>query len=201
MTPLSAVALAAPFVRTAALSATALVATAVPAVAAQTSHHDPTGDVVLLGVEGDTVIPQPSWRQGDVKRIWARHGAHRVGVRLTLRELRRRTNNSFFFRFHVATGRFEAAGFTTHDAPSGVWFLISPNGEPTRCPRLRHRVDYASEALRISVPRRCLGLPARIRLGAGVQTAIDAAEQTRLDDAYSSGQVDHITFGPWLRRG
>jgi hypothetical protein len=172
-----------------------------PAVASQTSHHDATRDVVLLGIEDDTVTPQPSWKQGDIKQIRARHGAQRVGIRLNLRELRRHTNNFFFFRFHAAGGRFEVDGFTTHDHPRGLWYLISPNGEITRCPGLRHRVDYANERVRTSVPRRCLDRPARVRVGAGAQTWIDAAEQTRLDDAYSSGQVDHITFGPWLRRG
>jgi len=194
-------ALAAPAVRTTALTLTALVATALPAVAAQTLHDDATGDVVLLGIEDDNVTPQPSWRQGDIKKIRATHGAHRVRVRLTMREVRRRTSNSFFVRVRTATRRFEVAGFTAEELPRGVWFLISPNGQPRRCPRLEHHVNYGSEAVRISVPRRCLGGPARIRVGAGAQTSIDAAEQTRLDDAYSSGQVDHITFGPWMRRG
>ena len=187
--------------RTAALTAAALVATAVPAVASQTSHHDRTGDVLRIGVEDGSSTPQPEWAQGDVQRIRAGHRTHRVGARLALREVRRRTDNSFFFRIHTPEGRFEVDGFTSQDHPHGVWYLISPNRpRPTPCTGLRHRVDYRDERVSVSVPRRCLGRPARVRVGAAAQTWIDAAEQTRLDDAYSTGQVEHITVGPWLRR-
>src|SRR4051794_16964494 len=194
-------ALAGPAFSAAVLTATALIATAMPAVAAQTSHHDPTGDVVLLGVEDDSVTPQPSWRQGDIKRIRAAHLAHRIGARLAFREVRRGTTNFFFMRIHTARGRFEVDGFTSPDHPHGDWFLLGATGDAIRCAGLRHRVEYGNERVRASVPRRCIGGPARVQIGAGAQTFIDRAEQTRLDDAYSIGQVEHITFGPWLRRG
>ncbi len=77
---------------------------------------------------------------------------------------------------------------------------MSPSREgPVSCDGLRHRIDYTDEHVKVSVPRGCIRHPNRIRVGAHARTTIDAKEQGRLDDAYSTGQVERITLGPWLQ--
>jgi hypothetical protein len=176
--------------------------TALPAVAEQASHRDATGDVVLLGVEDDSVTPQPAWEPGDIKRVGVAHGTHRVRVRLAFRDVALRTDDAYFYRIRTPHRRFVLAGFTdAREDPQGEWFLLSPSRErPVSCAGLRHRIDYTNEQVKVSVPRGCIGHPARVRVGALARTTIDAKEQTRLDDAHSTGQVERITLGPWLRR-
>jgi hypothetical protein len=65
---------------------------------------------------------------------------------------------------------------------------------------LRHRVDYVNEQVEVSLPSRCIGGPARVRVGAAADTWIDAKEQTRRDDAYSTDRPERMTLGPWVRR-
>ena len=190
-----------PAIRIAALTAAALVATALPAAAAQTFHPDATGDVVLLGVVDDSVTPQPQWEPGDIRRIRVVHGAHRVRVRLGFHDVARRTDNSYWYRLRTPHRRFGLIGFTAQDAPRGEWFLLSGySGDPRRCAGLRHHVDYANERVEVSIPRRCLGHPRRVRVGATATTWIDAKEQTRIDDAYSTNEVERFALGPWVRR-
>ena len=188
-------------VRIAALTVAALVATALPAIAEETFHRDDTGDVLLLGVEDDSVTPQPAWEPGDIKRVGVTHGSHRVAVRLAFRDVAQGTDSAYFYRIRTPHRRFMLAGFTARDEPQGEWFLLSPSRErPVNCKGLRHRIDYANEQVKVSVPRGCIGHPDRVRVGAHARTTIDAKEQTRLDDAYSTGPVERITLGPWLRR-
>jgi hypothetical protein len=187
--------------RIAALTTAVLVVTALPAVAEQASHHDATGDVVLLGVVDDSKTAQPEWRPGDIKRIGVAHGTHRVRVRLNFRDVAQGTDGAYFYKIRTPQRRFELAGFTAQERPQGEWFLLNPSRQRSvSCAGLRHRIDYTNEQINVSVPRRCIGHPARVRVGAHARTTIDAKEQTRLDDAYSTGQVERITLGPWLRR-
>lgn len=200
MTPRVA-AISAPAVAVAALAAATLAAAALPAVAAQTSHRDATGDVVLLGVENDSVTPQPSWKAGDIRRIGVAHRVHLVSVRLGFRDVARRTSNSYSYHIRTPHRGFWLIGYTAHEEPQGSWFLIRPNrGTPLRCAGLHHRVDYANEKVKVSLPRRCIGVPARVRVGASATTWIDAKEQTRRDDAYSTNRAERTVLGPWLRR-
>jgi hypothetical protein len=191
-------------VSVAALTTAALVATALPAVAEQASHRDATGDVVLLGGEDGSVTPQPGWKPGDIERIDVTHGAHRVRVRLAFRDVARRTDDAYIYKIRTPQRRFWIDGFTDSSRPQGHFFLSTNRRKPPRCAGLRHRIDYTNEQVRVSVPRRCIGDPARVRVGAAVQTWIwtDDPDQdkSRLDDGYATGEVEGLPMGPWLRR-
>jgi hypothetical protein len=184
--------------RIAALTTAALVLTAPPAVAARTAHHDARGDVLRLNA---SVTPQPRWKPGDITQIRVAHRVHRVKVRLDFRDVSRGTSNFYAFKVHTPNGRFDIYGSTSPDQPQGQWQLVTRSGT-VPCPRLRHRVHYIKERVKVSAPRRCIIRPARIRVGATASTRMSGPkEKPRFDDAYSSGQIQRSKLGPWLRRG
>ena len=76
------------------------------------------------------------------------------------------------------------------------------------CNGLRHRIDYAANTVRISVPRRCLDRPRWVRVGAKtISLGVDRrGEVIRYDDALATGTdgratPSRITLGQRLQRG
>lgn len=172
-----------------------------PALADMKTHRDSIGDVILIGPEDGSLTPQPSWKGGDITRIRVAHRAARVVVRMAFRDVARRMSNSYFYRIKTPKEVFLVDGYTDADHPQGGWFVGSETRKKSvACPGLRHLVDYTTERVKISVPRACLRRPGRVRVGAFVQTWVDAKEQSRRDDGYSAEYVEG-TLGPWVRRG
>lgn len=166
----------------------------------ETGRTDASSDVVLLHPESDDVTVEEDWANGDITRLRAAHAMHRVKARVQFRDLRKKNVDTLN---HVARIRTDAAVFTVHVfAGTGSWdgqsFLA--RNRVVKCRGLEHDIDYAENTARISVPRSCLGRPKWVRIGAATSSFVDAAEESRFDDALSTGNADEVPDRPAMGR-
>ncbi len=117
----------------------------------------------------------------DITRVTVRHGAHRLVIRVTARNVSRDTDMGLS---KVATPRGRFNLFSVLDEPVTV---IQPAGPPreVRCPGLRTRRNVARDTVVVSVPRRCLGNPRWVRAGAVLYTPHPDVDHMRVDDGFS----------------
>jgi hypothetical protein len=196
----------------AALACTAaLVASGVaPATAADWIHEDAVGDVQTLTYDETTeeepdFVVDPDNANTDITRVMVRHRAHRVALRMTLRDIRRgsgaavfdiRTDGRDFFAI-------KSLGRNALDFAPG-WLLANTNGRPVRCPEARHYVKRTTEEAVVRIPRRCLGFPEWVRVGAGAQTLKETrmSFSVAIDDGLREGEFqDTLALSPRVFRG
>ena len=107
----------------------------------------------------------------------------------------------------IADGRdfmaVKSLGRTGRELFTG-WVLLNDRGRPVRCADARRYVDRETETAVARIPRRCLGFPEWVRVGAGAQTF----EETRrsfslaIDDGLLDGDfADRLTLSPRVLRG
>jgi hypothetical protein len=186
----------------------ALVASSAAAFAEAASHHDAIGDAYMV----NTGKAQPLWKPGDITAIRVAHREHRVTVRLTFRDLRHWGSdyNIDFEPPHATPDTaFRLSG--SNDPPTrpnqGTWLLRSGEDPVAiNCAGLRHRIDCTLNQVSVSVPRRCIGTPTRVRVAASVETSkllLPEGEVVlqRIDVAYTNRPGYTKTFGPFLGRG
>jgi hypothetical protein len=158
--------------RTLALLATAATVVglvAAPAAAERASYRDPadTGGASL----------------NDVRRVTLVHGAERVGVRVAVTDLRRRSaagpagltvridtrpdRNGAEFRF--TTGMYGGTDYQLMRIRNG-----RPVGEPLTCPQSVH-LDFAEDLVVLRAGDGCLGNPDRVRIGVKVTDLYDGS--------------------------
>ena len=77
----------------------------------------------------------------------------------------------------------------------GTAWLMGNRGQDRPC-RVRHRIDYARDVVRVSLPRTCLGSPRGLRFGLLTEHVRRTWRYAWLDDGLSP------TVGPveWTRR-
>ncbi len=182
----------------AAVAVTALGALApwVPAPAHATSE-DPTGDVVVRGVEDDSQTPDPDWDNGDIVATTPSYRGREVVVKVSFADLRKDVD-SFTHELRIKTRRheFQVLGFANEEKWRGRFFMFR-DGEQVRCSGLGHGIFYGMNELVVVVPRACLGRPAWVRVGWRTESWVDAAETTRADDASRDGSVGELPrLGP-----
>ena len=188
------------------MSAGVLVLTAItsmPAAAAENTHRDAKRDVVLqYSDDSDNTItkPRPLVRTGDIKLIRVTHSTSRLIVRVKFRAAPASATYGFDYRIDTSHHEFELVGGTAA-RPRGKWTLIDHTGKEVQCPGFRHRVNYSQNRVRVSIPRRCLSRPNKIRVGVLVETPAKVDGRYRFDWAYSKQAPDLFPYGPWLRHG
>lgn len=197
MVPVSALRL---FAHTVAL-ALAGVMTAVPAAAQQVTEHDGRGDMIRVDEGGSNPQPAPGADVGDVVRTSFRHGAGRVVVRVHLAALER-------------TGRRLTVWVDVQDRPGHTWFVgvqatrrdrsgrtivIDGRGRDVPCTP-SHRIDYAADTVRVSVPRGCLGSPARLRFRVLTEHVRNSWTYAWLDNGLAP-TMDDRRWTEWLAAG
>jgi hypothetical protein len=176
----------------AAMLAAACTMATTTAQAQQLERTDGTGDVVLRDPDSNQVTVEPDWANGDIVGLRVNHGPHRVKARLTFDELTRNVG-AIFHDFEIRTPRrhFSAQVLTNEDAWKGDSELWLP-GRPKDCDGLKHKVDYAQDVVRVWVPRKCLGSPRWVRVGAGTSTWREDDEsegiESRWDEALRTGE-------------
>ncbi len=174
----------------AAVALTALGAAApwVPVPAFATTP-DPAGDVVLRGVVDDSQTAQPDWDNGDVIGTTPSNIGHEVVVKVDFADLRTDVD-SITHELRVKTRRheYELFAFASEEKWKGQFVLLR-DGDRVRCHDLGHRVSYRDNEVDVIIPRSCLGRPGWVRVGWRTETWIDAAEETRADDALRDGAV------------
>ena len=166
---------------------------------------DPSGDVVKHDDVGDdsVTIVDPTWHNGDITRLRARHRHHRVTARLTFAALEAGSRKPWTyhrFLFVTDSGGHELRGTVGVDGGGGqgTWEL---DGRRVTCRGLRHAIDYRADTVRVSVPRSCLGRPTWVRVGGSTASWSEAQETYRSDDGLSTGEnatLDPDAPGPLL---
>jgi hypothetical protein len=200
--PTIVVAMSAPrrLVRTVLLSL-ALVLPAVPAAAQQVTELDARGDMIRVQEGGADPQPAPTAAVGDVLRTTFRHGPARVVVRTRLAALRR-SGRVFTLWVDVQDGarRLTTVGVkATRRDRSGHTIVMDDHGRDLPC-TAAHRIDYAADTVQVSLPRRCLGDPARLRFRLLTEHVRASWEHAWLDNGLGRTMEDrHWT--DWLAAG
>ncbi len=137
---------------------------ALPAAAQQVRIPDARGDMIKVEEGGGNPQPAPGARVGDVVHTTFRHTNRNVVVRSSFAGLER-TGRRFTMWVDVQNGArrtwFVGVEATRRDRNGHVIFMTG-RGRDIGC-AVRHRINYADDVVRVSVPRRCLDTPRVVR--------------------------------------
>lgn len=162
-----------------------------------------TEDVWLVEdhpVFGTTYTPAGSVPNVDVLATRVRHVRQKVVIHASYAELRRDADRFYLTEgLRVPGGREWVVQVNTLADLRGTsaWYGVTQPAEP--CEGLTHRIDYAEDRVRLTIPRRCLGGPRWIRVS-GLAEAPAPGGLEYADNA----QTDQAEFGGWspkVRRG
>ncbi|QCW50677.1 hypothetical protein FE634_10105 [Nocardioides dongxiaopingii] len=210
-------------IRRLALLAAALVAlaplSAVPAHADRWSDNEPVGDARTVTFDPEpepcgTVTQRPS-PDGDIRRLAVRHTKTDLVLRLDVVGLPR--PRSVFAEFTVRTSRHDwlvtvdsfatggpdvsigRAPDLTDVEPDECGYITYTTGG-SRCADTEARIDRSAGTVVATVPRRCLGRPEWVRVGADVQNiAADGSYDRWSPRGADNGDWRTPVFGPRVR--
>lgn len=164
------------------------------ALAERAGSHDAVADMWSSPVGALTYTAAPQHVEGDIVAIRVIHALRKVRIRIRLRELTT-TSNGNFHRIAVKSDR--RFRYLAVDALPGHWEgtvqMTGSAGRPVAC-AVRHRIDYDLNQIHLTVPRRCLGKPSWVRVGA--RTTVAGSVRVFADDAHSAGVPGTIALGP-----
>lgn len=173
----------------------------VPAAAEDVTVVDARGDMVKVEEGGTDPRPASLAAFGDVVSTTFRHTERRVVVRTELVALRR-TGRRFVAWVEVQNGArrtwFVGVEATRRDR-DGHTIFITGRGRDQRC-ALRHRVNYADDVVKVSVPRRCLQTPRKVRFRLLTEHVRRSWRYAWLDNGLAVS-MDDRHWTPWLTRG
>ncbi|HEY0645803.1 MAG TPA: hypothetical protein VGD39_20490 [Nocardioides sp.] len=173
----------------------------VPAAAHQITEHDGRGDMVRVEEGGSDPQPAPSATVGDVVRTSFRHETGRVSVRTRLAALER-TGRRFTVWVDVQDGAhhtwFVGVQATRRDR-GGRTIVMDDRGRDLPC-TADHRIDYVADTVQVSVPRRCLGDPARLRFRLLTEHVRRTWEHAWLDNGLAA-TMDDRRWTDWVAVG
>ena len=155
---------------------------------------DPTGDVWAIGEgEGEEWVSAGDEPGLDVERAVVHHRRHRLVVRMTFTNLRRVEPQYYSAAFTAPKGY----GAVFVSAEPGRWKgrsqLVDEQFGQVRCRGLRHRIDYATEKVVMSVPRSCIDKPRWVRVAMavyGFRGETEAEFQELTDNPHSTGHEE-----------
>ena len=182
-------------------AALALSLLALPAAAQEVTVRDARGDMIRVEEGGGDPQPAPGATAGDVVRTTFRHTDRHVVVRTKLTALER-TGRRFTVWVDVGNGArrtwFVGVEATRRDR-SGHTIFMTGRGGDVRC-AVQHRVNYAADVVRVSVPRRCLDRPRVVRFRLLTEHVRRSWDYAWLDNGLAVAMGDrHWTR--WLGRG
>jgi hypothetical protein len=187
------------------------VASVGPATAQTVTVNDARGDVLRYTMTFDETaeptepvgVAAPGVTNGDVVRTTIGHTAKRVAVRVKFADLKRTGEfRGDFLSLRTNEGVRREVSLM---AGPGMWRgeveMTRPNGRPVRC-AVQHRINYDTNVVRMSFPRRCASAPRWVQVGLGSMWAGSDMETFYMDDAQLDGQVrDILVWSPRVRRG
>lgn len=167
-----------------------------PATADRVTVVDRRGDVLKVEEGATSGVPAPD-STFDVWRSTFAHTTDRVVVRVLFDDLRR-TGKRLQVWVNLQDGRGRTNHVGVEAGPgerSGTAWLMGNRGQDRPC-RVRHRIDYARDVVRVSLPRTCVGSPRVLRFGLLTEHVRRTWRYAWLDDGLSP------TVGPveWTRR-
>jgi hypothetical protein len=171
-----------------------LVLVSIPALASARSatHTDPAGDTWVMPCdECDVNVPgPPTLTNGDIRRVFLAHQRHVIRIIMTARQVHTTA------QFDITNGRGQALSVSLGaDNSLGVRTIRHGTFYPSTCTGIRHAVNVDAGTWAVTVSRRCLHHPRKVRLRAF----------TAVDDAYTKFAPDDGLHepgtSPWVRRG
>jgi hypothetical protein len=182
------------------LAVATLVATAGAASAEQLRLTDPRGDMWMAAADGSSA-PAPTSSQGDVIRAKIVYEGRQVVVRLKFVDLAK-TGSYAQYVFELQGHRDLQTREVVLEAGPHRWDgrarVYKPHGDlVTNCP-VAHRIDYATEVVRVRLDRTCLDKPGSVRANVNVYRADGAGV------FYSDNPHDRLdqsaAWSPWVKR-
>ena len=179
-----------------------------PSVAMAGSYTiaDPTGDVVKFDNSSDSTPTKVADRkEGDVRSSRVIHTKRRVTMAMYAAELSQVANGAEYV-FLIGTKR--TTRWLWIDTAPGHWggtgSLEKNNGKRVKCRGIGWAIDYGTNAVRASVPMRCVGGARQkwVRVGMSLITFDGGDSQPRYyDEAMTNGHVGtHPAWGPKVFR-
>jgi hypothetical protein len=182
------------------LVACALAAPAAPAGAKEIIVKDARGDVWR---EADTVnaTPAPKLRSGDITKAVVAHGGRRASVQIVFKRLTRKgAYTQFAVKLQGSEGRVvrEVLVESSRRDRNGVVRVFNAGGRPVdRCDP-DHDIDFKRDRVTVSVDRRCLHKPGRIR--ANVNTARATGRGIFYSDNVHDTAAESVAWTDWVKR-
>jgi hypothetical protein len=167
-----------------------------PAAAERVTVADRRGDVLKVEEGATSGEPAPG-STFDVWRSTFAHTPERVVARVRFDDLRP-TGKRLRVWVNLRDGRGRTHHVGVEAVPgdrSGTAWLMGDRGRDLPC-RVRHRIDYADDVVRVSLPRTCLGSPRVLRFGVLTEHVRRTWRYAWLDDGLSP-TVGQVT---WTRR-
>ena len=168
--------------------------------------RDGTGDVWAFRTDGAssdwTREARPS---ADVVRAVVRHGPHAVRVRVRFLDLRR---VGLFQSVRVSisaddgeTGEFSAWVLAQPHARGGeaLWEESGSGRDPVTCEGLRHRINYASNVVRVRVPRACMRFPESVQVA--VSNELETSSTVYVDNPHNDQPYPGVWPSPLYTPG
>lgn len=181
---------------------------AAPAMADQAYVRDRTGDVLQGRVNEDGGYGyQSDITEGDVIATQFLHNPRSVIVTSRFRRLDAVGNyHGYYLRLQSGRGTYREVDVEAFPGRwSGRVTVTNHAGERVRC-QVTHRIDYARNTVRVSVPRACLGRPTYVRgTAANAWTRPDTSDRTQpdlvmLDNPHNTSHLAN-TWTRWIKRG
>ena len=170
-------------VTTAALGTTAPLAEATE-LSTSVVHNDGAGDVWKNGPRGEKVSFPPA----DVTRVVVRHATYSVRVRMRFVDLRRLGVQDYLVRINTSAGGDFVADIRSEPGilRQGTEFF---DGRTNGCLGMTHRISYATNVVRMRIPRSCLGRPRWVR--AGISNGLVPDADFNSDEFYVDNPHNH----------
>ena len=152
------------------------------------THTDSRADVLSAGIESDSTTLVPERADGDIVSTAVSHRRHSVVVTIRLAELTTGVDASVdLVRLRTNKGRVRDI---TVMAAKGAWggraSMETARGKHVRC-HVGRVINYATNTVVVTTPRRCLGSPRWVQAGIG---HIGIADKTfYVDDANTNGTL------------
>ncbi|QWC86251.1 hypothetical protein KLP28_06005 [Nocardioidaceae bacterium] len=190
------------------ICAASLALGAAPAHAETFDHDDATGDVRSVddtGDDADDTQPEPLEDRADIVQLRVRHGIARLIMRVEVADLTRRDTAFLGPVFDIRTPqRRYTVDLTALNLRGGAVrdvSLFGPRGS-VRCRGIFADLDFTGDVAMVSVPRRCIGSPRRVEIGAGMVQMLRDGERILADDAQRDGTIrNQLTLSAPIRSG
>lgn len=170
-----------------------------PAFAEKYVASDAKLDVVSVDFVSESQTPAPDNATADVVKTKVNHTRGAVRFRVKLRDLSGPALTGVIADLRTNKRRytlnfFRSGSRTTFD-------LTTRAGEPIKCRGMKRSSDLATDVVKFSVPRSCVGLPRWVR--AGVVALVVQENAAFADDALRVGDLKpsgSLTFTERLKR-
>jgi hypothetical protein len=178
-----------------------------PATAQAQTLTDPdtAGDMVRFNDRNDTVVPAPTRRLNDVTSTRLTHGTRRVSIRVEYVDLKRRGDvQGLYIPMVTNEGKrryLQLVAYPRHW--SGETDLVTGNFREVRCGGVRHTINYDTNVMRVSFPRRCASSPRWVKFRAVAYAQADGglyADDALSDLPITSQDDNDLTWSPRIHR-